>query len=235
MKIWAPVFTICVTLIAACNPSAAHPISTATAVSPTIATHTVQPTLTPIPTRPATATIKATSIQPATATLSATVTPPPSSSQEKLKDEWRFVFNGSMVLFSSCELMYETHVRYQNGEIDEAKAKSDLAVESDFFTIIYKQFIKWLDPSQSVAPYKEDLERDMDAWIGFWEQMNSGDIGSPAITDPLFETCSSLFETQNRIITAAMDAGLTGDSADELALEIEELLNDLYNSVRGDN
>jgi hypothetical protein len=234
-KGWKAVFTICIALIAACNPGAAQPMATAIVLSPTIAAPTVQQSLTATAAQPATATFAATTARPATATLPAESTPTPSPLQDNLKNEWRHVFNGVQVLFASCELMYETHTRFQKGEIDTTKAKADLETESFFFTIIYRDFVKWADPSQAVAPFKASLERDMGSFIDLWEQMNSGDIGSPKVTDPLFETCSSFFDTQNSIVNVAMDAGMTQQTADELASEIEELLDDLYSSVRGKN
>ena len=242
MKIYSAVVTICFTLIAACNPGAAQPNPTVTIPSlipatqttiPATATRLATATLASTPTPLATATMPATATRPAKATLPPDSKTPPSSAQGDLKDEWRSVFNGSQILFSSCELMYETHIRYQGGEIDITKAKSDLAIESNTFSIVQREFVKWLEPSAAVLPYKGKLERDMGTIIELWEVMNSSDIGTPSVTDRLFNTCSSLSATQINIVNTAMKAGLTGDSADELASEIEELLNDLYNTVRG--
>jgi hypothetical protein len=235
MKVWTVVITIGVTLFAACNQAATPPNPTVTVPPPIPATFTIRPTKPATPTRTATATIPATATLPATATIPAVSTSTPLSVQDDLKDEWRSVFNGSQILFASCELMYDTHIKYQEGEIDITKAKSDLAIESDFFSLVYREFVKWADPSDAVAPFKEKLEQHMGTMIELWGQMNSGDVGSLEVTDPLFGTCSSLFEIQNDIFKSATDAGLSQDSADELASEIEELLNDLYDSVSGEN
>ncbi len=243
MKIWAVLLIICVTMIAACSSEAVQPVVTNPATPIIFATDTIQPTIPATATWPATATKQATATRPATATKPVTATRPATatkpavstSTQDDLKDEWRSIFNGSQILFASCELMYETHVRYQRGEIDITRAKSDLAVEANFFSMIQREFVKWADPSAAVVPFKAKLERDMRTYIELWERLNRADAGAPEVTDPLFEICSSFSTTQDNIVASAMKAGLTNESADELASEIEELLNDLYSTVRAEN
>lgn len=59
------------------------------------------------------------------ATIRPAPTKAPALSQDDLKAEWRFPFKAANILFSSCELIYDTHVRFKRGEFDK-----DLAATS---------------------------------------------------------------------------------------------------------
>ena len=204
-------------LLAACRLSEVQPA----------ATHTAQPAAkTSVPSLPAATSAPTTADSPAS-------TAAPASNQEGLKDEWRPAFTGTILLFSSCELMYETHSRFKDGEIDASLAASQLEIEANVISLVTRNLFSWADPSPAVLPFKIRLEKYHDELVDAWNQLKSGDMADPSLTAPLSKTCGSFYALQDDVFKAMQAAGLTDNSIDEIGAETNEILSDLYNSIGG--
>ena len=228
-------FLFCLTILAACaqrpTPSPAlvlinpSPTMKATAVKAT--SSVLAATLTPTPTR-ILVQVKSRSLAPEE---NDTNTPVPAA-QEELKTAWRPVFQSTIILFSVCQMMYSTHIWLQEEEIDIETARAQLAVEADFIEIVHRGTFEWM-PTEEAASYKASLERNLETLIELWSRMDSGEIGSPEITDPLFDSCSAFEYLQQQIVDAVLVSGLMIDDLDVLGTEVDEIIQDLYGSIMG--
>ena len=213
---------MCLSLLAACSPAESQVTLTDTA-------------------QPATATLKpktSTSTLPAETSTPIATTPPaftkaPALSQDDLKAEWRIPFKATYILFSSCELMYDTHVRFKRGEIDAALAAWELDLEANAMTPVTLDLFSWSDPSSAVQPFFTRLMNSHNDLADLWTQLKSGDMADPTATSPLDKTCLAFYNMQSEIYKAMKAAGLTTKSIDELGTEFEDILNYLYGSIRG--
>jgi hypothetical protein len=213
------------TLLLACNALSARLEPTSTTERPAAAT------LVPAITSPSPPD------QGELATLPATIQYPasPAADQEELKDEWRPFFHSTWILFDSCQLMFETQARFVAQEIDMTGAGSALATISDAVDSVVSGYDDWENPGEAVAPHRERLEDLTEVLVDLLHRMESGGIVTDqVVADNLFDTCSSLFDLENDAASAAMEAGLTVGSLDELDYEIADLLRDLWDQVLGE-
>ncbi|MFH2104358.1 MAG: hypothetical protein ABIJ39_13495 [Chloroflexota bacterium] len=74
--------------------------------------------------------------QPTRLPTTLATTAPGASGQEGLKTEWRTAFTSGLVLFETCTLIFETHANYGQGEIDLTEATTEMAIESDYLTLV---------------------------------------------------------------------------------------------------
>lgn len=154
-----------------------------------------------------------------------------SSDQEELKNEWFLPYTATVLLFETCDMMMHTHWTFQEAEIDLVEARSELAVESNFIALVNTQIVNEI-PSEQTGPFLWELDADMGELIAVWEQMNSSDdLGGLAMRDMLFEACTPFWDNYETIAYAAMDAGVSEVSLREMEAEIEDILDELRNSV----
>jgi formylglycine-generating enzyme required for sulfatase activity len=156
-----------------------------------------------------------------------------SARQDGLKDEWRPAISNAMLLTASCQLMFETHFKYGEGEIDLNRARSELTTESDFIGFAVRGFASGPVPSEAVAPYMLGLEQQASALISLLDPIDEDAIGSFGVLDTLSSTCGSLNDLMTDIVNAGMEAGLSEASVDEIDQEMTPMINDLYDTVLG--
>lgn len=224
MKTPTIALSISATLLFACNALSVRPEPTGTTGPP--ATATLSPA----------STSTAPSDVGKPATLPATIEPPapPAAGQEELKDEWRPVLHSAWILFSSCQLMFETQARFVAQEIDMAGADSALATISGAVDSVVSGYDDWRNPSEATGPYKVRLETLTEVLVDLLSRMEGGGIVTDSVVaDNLFNTCSSLSDLQDDAASGAMEAGLTLESMDELDYELADLLRDLWDQVMG--
>lgn len=219
----ASFFFMCIMILAACSarPSLSNtPTIKLEVVKTTTSIPTIIPssTLTPISTQEKP--ISPTPEEEETRT-------PDTTAHDELMTVWRPVFQGTIILFSTCQVMFDTHSWFQENQIDLTEAKAQLAAESDFIEIVQRGTLEWL-PTDEVATYKARLDRNLDTLIELWGRMDNGDIGSQEITDPLFETCSSLGALQQEIVDMAIGAGLAIGEIDALGAEVDDIVQDIF-------
>jgi hypothetical protein len=229
-------FSICVLLLAGCNPSSSKPNPTATPdqvaseTPPTDQENAETPT--PDQVSSETPPTHQENVETPTPDQAASETLP--ADQEALKDEWRQAYNHSEILFAICEAMLTTQTEYGRGEIDITEARSDFAAEDNFLTFVYTWQVAWAGPSEAVTPHYMRLWDAMEALIDMsfqLSQMDDDEIASLVTEQAIFEACDALFKTRQQIALAAMDAGLTEESLDELYAEIKEIVDDIYNTI----
>ena len=216
------ILALCLSLLAACSPAQTPPPATATARPATAAPRVS----TAVPTLPAASSTAPASLPPAPTKV-------PALSQDDLKAEWRIPFKAANILFSSCELMYDTHVRFKRGEIDATRADWELNLEADAMTPVTLDLFGWADPSPAVQPFFTPLMNSHNDLADLWTQLKSGDLADSAATSPLDRTCTVFYSMQSEIYKAMKAAGLTVTSINELGSEFEDTLNYLYGSIRG--
>lgn len=205
--------SICVLLLAGCNPKSSQPTPTAAPSQVASATPPTDQDNLETPT----------SDQADSETLQ--------SNQKALKDEWGQAYNHSTALFAICETMFVTQAEYGRGEIDITKAKLGFATEDNFLTIVYKWQVNWVVTGDAVVPYYQSLWNDMEALIDIsfqLSQMDGDEIASPEIIEAMNEACEALFYTNHQIASAALDAGLTDESLNEVYADIKEIIDDIY-------
>lgn len=224
MKVYISALAICCIFLAGCSQSANQRNMTPTLE---LATSTVvQPTITPTspPAQEETATITTETEEPQ----------PALPDQEALKEEWRSAINNAIILFSTCEWMFETHFDFQQGNIDIEEAKSDLSLEADFIS-----WTRWDSPAayqnETAAEFMWRLEMEMGGLIELIDTTDDDMIGSAEVLDTLLlTTCSSLFDLLTDIIDTAMEAGLTQESINEIDITYTEMFNDFYEMIFGE-
>ncbi len=179
----------CIAFIAACTQTTPQP------------THPAIPSPQPTPT-------------PTFAPL-ATETQTPSAEQELLKEEWRVPIENTVVLFSACTFMFETHSDYQQGEIDLETAKEKLSLAADFLALA-----EWFSPESSrgetSAALMLELELTMRALIEWFDTTGDEDIGTQETLDALFPICESAQALQTEVAFTAMETGLSEEDISEL-------------------
>jgi predicted transcriptional regulator len=229
-------FSICVLLLAGCNPSSSESTPTATTdqvvseTPPTDQENAGPPTFDQAASE--TPPTDQENAETPTSDQAASETPP--SDQEALKDEWRQAYNHSELLFAICETMLTTQAEYGRGEIDITEARSDFAAEDNFLALVVTWQFDWVVSSEAVVPYYQRLMNDMEALIDIsfqLSQMDDDEIASLVTEQAIFEACDSLFNTRQQIALAAMDAGLTEESLNEFFAEIKEIIEDIYNTI----
>lgn len=156
-----------------------------------------------------------------------------SARQDGLKDEWRPAISNAMLLFASCQLMFETHFKAGEGEIDLNRARSELTIESDFIGFAVRGFASGPVPSEAVAPFMLQLEQETATLIGLLDPIDDGKIGSAEVLDTLLVTCGTFNNLLSNIVNASMDSGLSEASVDEIDQEMTPMINDLYDTVLG--
>lgn len=170
------------------------------------------------------------------AKVSPTVKAPPSPSpegiskndQEALKAEWRRAVTSVEIMFAVCEQTYNTNAAFQQGQIDQAAADADLKEKASFLELAQRSLLSWKDVSELVAPYRLKLDNLSFELADLMYRLMSGEMGSQEITQPLDDTCLALFNAQDEVVRAAMEAGLTEDSVNELDGEIKEIMFAIY-------
>ena len=166
--------------------------------------------------------------QSATADLQAAPT-----GQDALKDEWQPAISNAMLLSASCQLMFETHFKAGEGEIDLNRARSELTTESDFIGFAVRGFASGPVPSEAVAPFMLQLETQTGTLIELLDPIDDGKIGSTEVLDTLLVTCGTFNNLLSNIVNASMDSGLSEASVDEIDQEMTPMINDLYDTVLG--
>jgi hypothetical protein len=130
--------------------------------------------------------------------------------------------------------MFETQARFVAQEIDMAGAGSALATISDAVDSVVSGYDDWRNPSEATAPYKVRSETLTEVLVDLLSRMEGGGIVTDSVVaDNLLNTCSSLSDLQDDASSAAMEAGLTLESMDELDYEVADLLRDLWDQVMG--
>ncbi len=158
---------------------------------------------------------------------------PPVNVQEELKNEWRPAISNAMLLFTSCQLMFETHFKYGEGQIDLDRALFELDAESDFIGFAVRGFASGPVPSEAVAPFMLQLETQTGTLIELLDPIDDGKIGSAEVLDTLLGACGTFNNLLSNIVNASMDSGLSEASVDEIDQEMTPMINDLYNTVQG--
>ncbi len=154
------------------------------------------------------------------------------SGQEGLREEWRPAIQNAILLFSICEVMFETHFKYSEGEIDQQQARAELEIEGDFLEFPAHGLSSGDVPSEAVAPYLLRLEREMQTLIGLVDPIDRDAIGSVEVLDTLSATCQTLNGLQGEVVSASMEAGLSEASVDELDQGVTPMINDMYEMVQ---
>jgi hypothetical protein len=155
----------------------------------------------------------------------------PSAGQEELKNEWFLPYTATILLFETCDMMMHTHWTFQKAEIDLVEARLELTVESNIIALVNAQIVNEI-PSEQTGPFLWELDADMRGLIVVWEQMNSSDdLGGLAMRDTLFEACTPFWNNIETITYAAMDAGVSEVSLREMDAEIQDIIDELRNSV----
>ena len=166
-----------------------------------------------------------------------TIEPPPAPTAEvktaddqlALKNEWGRAIASAEIMFGICEMTYNNHILLQKGTIDQAKAQGELEEKANFLAEVQMTLSGWEDVSPRVEPYFHDLDNLSYEMADLMSRLMSGEIGSQEITQPLDVTCQALFNAQDEVIGAAVDAGLTTDSIMELEQDgINDILNEIY-------
>ncbi|TFH38075.1 MAG: hypothetical protein E4G99_00595 [Anaerolineales bacterium] len=158
---------------------------------------------------------------------------PPANGQEQLQDEWRPAISNAILLSTTCQLMFETHFKYSEGEIDLTRAKSELTTEGDFVGFAVRGFSSGPVPSLAVAPYILELEQQTNTLAYLLPPKNDSLIGSAQTLDTLGGICGSLNNLMTEIVHTSMAAGLSEASVDEIDQEMTPMINDLYDTVMG--
>ncbi len=167
------------------------------------------------------------------ATPEATASETSPSSTQPLKEQWRLPISNAIILFSACELMFETHFRYSNGEIDLERALFELNSEGDLISFATRGFVSGPVPNEDVAPLLFELEQQMAALIAFLDPIEESMIGSAEVLDSLNDTCGTLNDLQQTIINASVEAGLTWEEVDEIDFSLNPMISDFYDQIRG--
>lgn len=205
--------SLCALLLVACS------LFTGSTVIPETIEEQIAPTLTSLP--------------PTEVPPEAQPSPSPESitgdDQLALQKEWSRAIASVEIMFAICETTYNNHALLQKGAIDQEKAQSELDEKADFLAEVQKLLSEWVDVSPRVDPYFHTLDNLSYEMADLMSRLMSGEIGSEEITQPLDDTCLSLFNAQDEVIRAAMDAGLTADSIMKLEMEgINDILNQIY-------
>lgn len=154
-----------------------------------------------------------------------------SPEQELLKDEWRPAISNAILLSTTCQLMFETHFYYAEGELDLEQAITQLNAEGDFVAFAVRGFSSGPVPSGDVAPYMLDLEGQSRNMIDLLPPLDHSLIGSTQALDTLGNTCGVLSDLLNGIIDASKAAGLTETSVEQIDQEMTPMINDLFDMV----
>jgi hypothetical protein len=224
MKPWISALLVCCILLAGCGQKVA------------------QPTAFPTAERPPSPVVAATLMQSppldeedtATPTPEAEVAQTPSSSHQALKAAWRPAIQNAIILSSACEWMFETHTKFQQGEIDIEEARSELSIEADLISFVRLDSLEAYQ-DDTVAEFMWGLETEMYDLIELIDGTDDEVIGSSEVLDDLLMKCGSLLDLQTAIVLAAMEAGLTLDEIDELDLSDSEMFLDLYGRIMEGN
>ena len=154
-----------------------------------------------------------------------------STGQEELKNEWFVPYTAASILFETCGMMMYTHATFQIAGIDLVEARSELAVEANFIALVETQIVNQV-PTDRTGPFLWELDEDMRVLIDVWEQVNSSDdLGGPAMSEILFNACTPFHNNIETIAFAAMDAGVSEASLNEMDAEIQDIIDELINSV----
>lgn len=156
-----------------------------------------------------------------------------STSAQPLKEQWRLPISNAIILFSACELMFETHFKSSNGEIDLERAMFELTTEGDLISFATRGFVSGPVPSEDVATYLFELEQQMTALIAFLDPIEQSAIGSAEVIDSLDATCGTLNQLQQTIIDASVESGLTWEEVDEIDFSLSSMIRDFYDQIRG--
>jgi len=149
--------------------------------------------------------------------------------QLALKNEWNRAIVSAEIMFAICEMTYNNHILLQKGTIDQAKAQGEMEEKANFLAEVQGILSGWKDISPRVEPYFHDLDNLSYEMADLISRLMSGEIGSQEITQPLDDTCLALFNAQDEVIGAAVDAGLTTDSIMKIEQEgINDILNEIY-------
>lgn len=192
---------ISILFLTACSPAATQPPPTATFTQPP----TLIPTLTNTP----------------TLTLTAT----PLVNQEDLRMDWGPAFHGALVLNVGCDQVLLIADTFNQGEISSSEVDLGLLTVAMFILPVKENFDIW-KPSSVVAPYKEKLWEDWETLFEVTKSWNNGDITSEDVPGKLSATCSSLYEILEEMGFAAMDAGMSEESLNELIVDIQEFIEE---------
>jgi hypothetical protein len=153
-------------------------------------------------------------------------TPDPAAIQASLKDEWRPVIQGASLLFASCEMMFDTYMDFQIEETNLAEAQAQLAVEAELIASVNSGIAAWSAPAPAAQPYLEQVVAYISKLNDLLARKEAGDIGSFENTDLILDTCLSLFDLQDTIASAAVDAGIDEASMAELESENSAIIED---------
>jgi len=217
MKMWLQVLLVGSFFLYGCNQSTSVP---------TVAT------LNPIDT----ATTSPSPVQTETAifTPTAETAPTPAVDQEALKDEWGSAINNAIILSSTCEWMFETYMTFQEGEIDLQKANSQLSLEADFVSRTDWDLPEAYE-NEVAAAFMLTLETQMGGLIELIDTTNNNKIESSEALDTLYPVCGSLFDLLSEIVHAAMEAGLTEESVNEIDVSRTDMYKDFYGMIFGES
>ena len=153
--------------------------------------------------------------------------------QGVLKEEWSRAIQASEILFHSCTAAFAINARLQKNEIDITTANALLSDVSSFVAGVLTSLFEWGHPSENVLPFRTRLEQDIEVLIELLGRMETGEIGSPEVTDALLEACSTLQDTQTDIVFTAFDAGLTEESVREIESQIDDIIRHLLDIESG--
>ncbi len=174
-------------------------------------------------------TVLPTPVQPATQEPQ-TLMPDP----DDLVDQWRPAIGNVILLFNTCQLIFETHTKYAQGAIDIERAEFELSVEGDFAGFAQRGFVSGPVPSEPVATYIFQLEQQLGRMVEFLIPIEEEQIGSAEAIDSLGATCGALSDLQMAILNASVEAGLTWEDVDQIDADISPMIGDLYDSVMGE-
>jgi hypothetical protein len=148
--------------------------------------------------------------------------------QEQLLELWRPAYTLGALLYETCTMTYNTHADYGQGVIGMERAQVELEAESNFVEYVMRGITSTVPGSEQVASHLLEIETQANALV---EWLMPASLELSGGLEAIERSCLALQNRMDQIYNQVQEAGISGDTLDELDDETTPIIEDLYDQT----